>query len=96
MDLITLLKTLVGVITLIVIAVILKKAITDAVKKEISDALDVLEQLLREYKNAVAENSDGGKKITPEERDRVVALFISFLNELYDVIKVIRNSEKIK
>lgn len=96
MDLIALIKILIWAITLIVVAVFLKKTITDAVKKELAEALDVLEQLLREYKNAVSVDSQEGKKLSQEEKDRIIALFISFLNELYDVIKAIKNSAKIK
>jgi len=92
MDFIALLKIVIELAVVASIIYIFKKAITAAMKKELDEALDVLEKLLREYKDAINENSEAGKKISDKERDRLLGLFVSLINEIYDVIKALRNS----
>lgn len=96
METIALVKTIIYVIAIAVIFFVLKKAITEAVKKEINEALDSLENLVLKYKEVTGVDSEGGKSITPSEQQRLIGLFANFINELYDVVKSVKESGKLK
>lgn len=65
-------------------------------KKEIVEALESAVSLAEEYKSSIAEDSQNGKKLSPDEIQAILGKLGNFFGELVDVFNVIKEALKKK